>query len=141
MFFYTQRDMPVRGRYTARLSCASDETRAAMDVVKPPMRWLRSYWDEEDVTYFFEADEDGWVLRQVELRGPDMMPAVAAAFAECPRADRDGLAAVQAYEAKYGMTAESPITQWDEGFPHVEIERTEFEAVWQRARAHLEGVR
>lgn len=109
--------------------------------LKRPVRWLRSYWDEEDVTFFFEIDEDGWVLRQVELRGPSETPAVAAALAEWPNADRDGLAAVQAYESKYGGLADQPITQWDEGVPHVEIEHTEFEAVWQRARAHLEASR
>src|SRR5262245_12016351 len=73
-----------------------------MDVSKRAVRWLRSYWDEEDGTFFCEADDDGWVLRQIELSGPDKIPAVAAALAERPDADRDGLAAVQAYEAKYG---------------------------------------
>jgi hypothetical protein len=110
-----------------------------MDVSKPPVRWLRSYWDEEDVTYYFEEDEDGWVLRQVELRGPDKTPAVAAAVAEWPDANLDGLAAVQAYEAKYGALADQPRTEWDEGFPHVEIDRTEFETVWRHARTHLDG--
>lgn len=62
-----------------------------MDALKPAVRWLKSYWDEEDVLYFFEADEDGWVLRQVELRGPDRTPAVAAYLAEWPDANRDGL--------------------------------------------------
>jgi hypothetical protein len=57
-----------------------------MDGLKPAVRWLRSYWDEEDVRYFFEADEDGWVLRQVELRGKDRTPAVAASLEEWPDA-------------------------------------------------------
>ena len=90
-----------------------------MEDLKPPVRWLRSYSDEEDVTYFFEADEDGWVLRQIELRGPDKTPAVASALSEWPNADRNGLGAVQAYEAKYGALADKPITEWDAGFPHV----------------------
>lgn len=42
-----------------------------MGPLKPSVRWLKAHWDEEDVLFFFEADEDGWVLRQVELRGPD----------------------------------------------------------------------
>lgn len=108
-----------------------------MAPLKPATRWLKSSWHEEDVLFFFEADEDGWVLRQIELKGPDRTPTVAAALAELPDADRDGLAAVQAYEAKYGALADQPITEWDEGFPHVEVERTEFETVWQHARAHL----
>ena len=103
-----------------------------------PVRWLRSYWDEEDVTYFFEADEDGWVLRQIELRGPDKTPAVASALSEWTNADRDGLGAVQAYEATYGALADKPITEWDAGFPHVEIGQPEFGDTWERARAYLE---
>jgi hypothetical protein len=106
--------------------------------LKPAMRWFKSRWDEEEVLLFFEANEDGWVLRQVELRGPDRAPAVAAALAEWPDAKRDGLAAVQAYEAKYGALADQPISEWDAGFPHVAIDRAEFEEVWNRARAHLD---
>src|SRR5262245_56409994 len=109
-----------------------------MNILKPPVRWLRSYWDEEDVTFFIEADEDGWVLRQVELCGRDQTPTVAAALAEWPRADDDGLLAVQSYQAKYGTLADQPITEWDHGFPHVEIDQREFETVWQRARAYLD---
>ncbi len=106
-----------------------------MDVSKPPVRWARAYWDEEDITFFFETDEDGWVLRQVELHGTDKKPTVAAALDEWPYADREGIEAVQAYEAKYGALAEKPI-QWAEG-PYIDIERTEFETVWQHARAQL----
>ena len=109
-----------------------------MDVSKPPSRWLRATAEEDDVTYYFEADVDGWVLRQVELRGSEKTPTVAAALAEWPNADRDGLALVHAYEAKYGALAEKPITEWDDDVPHVDIERAEFEAVWKRARTHLE---
>ena len=111
-----------------------------MDVPKPPVRWLRMYWDEEDVTFFFELDEDGWVLRHVELQGADRTPTVAASLAELPVADRDGLAAVQAYEAKYGAgsIAEGPLDLSNDDFPYTEIHRTEFEAIWQRARSHLE---
>ncbi|MET8038472.1 hypothetical protein ABZT01_37200, partial [Streptomyces sp. NPDC005345] len=32
--------------------------------------WMRCYWDEEDVWFYFEVDVDGWVARQVELQGP-----------------------------------------------------------------------
>lgn len=109
-----------------------------MEVSKPPVRWLRSYWGEEDETFYFEADEDGWVLRQIVLRGPEQTPTAAAALAEWPDPARDQGAAVQAYEAKYGGLAEHPITLWDEDFPHDEIDRAEFDAVWRRARAHLE---
>ena len=89
------------------------------------------------MTFFFEADEDGWVLRQVELRGPEKIPTVAAALAEWPDADHDGLAAVHAYEAKYGTLSETPITAWDDGFPNVGINQAEFEAVSGSVVAHI----
>jgi len=34
------------------------------------VRWLKSYWEDEDILFYFEFDEDRWVLRQVELKGP-----------------------------------------------------------------------
>jgi hypothetical protein len=112
-----------------------------MEQLKPPVRWLKAHWDEEDVLYFFEADEDGWVLRQVELCGPDRAPTVAAALSEWPDANREGIDAVRAYEAKDGGLSERPITEWDPGFPGVEIDRAEFEETWHRARAHLDANR
>jgi len=109
-----------------------------MDKVKPAARWLKSSWDDEDVLFFFEADDDGWVLRQVELCGPARTPSAASALAESP-AGRDSIDAVWAYEATYGRLVEQPFTQWDPSFPYAEIDRAEFEAVWARARAHLEN--
>ncbi len=101
------------------------------------MRWLRHYWDEEDVMQFFEIDDEGWVVRQVELRGGPQTPTVAASRTELPDANRDGLAVVQAYEAKYGVLAEQPMSKWDADFRNADIERVEFEAIWKMARAHL----
>src|SRR5574338_47354 len=109
-----------------------------MDDLKPVTRWVRFYWDEEDVTFFIETDEDGWPLRQVELKGPDKVPTVASALAEYPNHDRDGLAAVRAYETKYGILSDQPIEDRDDDIPLVDLERSEFEDVWQRARAHLD---
>ena len=104
---------------------------------KPPVRWVKAYWEEDDETYFFEVAEDGWVLRQVVLQGPDRAPTVAASLAEWPDVEREGLAAAQEYFAKYGMTADKPITKWD--FPHAKIACGTFEKVWIRARAHLDA--
>jgi hypothetical protein len=85
-------------------------------------RWFRSYWDEEDTWFYFEVGDDGWVSRQVELEGPARRP-IAAASAE------DG-------DARYGFTAESPVSDWE---GHVEEPLTfeEFEDVWAAARRHL----
>ncbi|MCE9573193.1 MAG: hypothetical protein K8W52_08555 [Deltaproteobacteria bacterium] len=109
----------------------------ATEGLKAPVRWLKAHWADDDVWFFFEADDDGWVLRQVELRGPDETPQVAAALAEWSDADSDGLAAVQAYEAKYGALADQAISAWND-FPGVAITGDEFETVWRRARAYLD---
>ena len=74
------------------------------------VRWIRSYWDEGDVELYFEFDEDGRALRQVELSGLDRTPTAAAALAEWPDASEDGLDAVRRYEAKYGGLADQPVT-------------------------------
>jgi hypothetical protein len=33
---------------------------------------MRCHWDEEDIWFYFEADAEGWVTRQVELQGPEL---------------------------------------------------------------------
>lgn len=104
------------------------------------MRWLKAYWDEDDLELFFEVDADLVVLRQVELRGPSRVPTVAAALAELPDANREGIDAVCRYEARYGVLSDQPLGELDVDFPHVEVSRAEFERVWARARAHLDAL-
>ena len=58
-------------------------------------------------------------------------------YLEIGRADAPIAASVRAEV----VIADQPITEWDQDFPRVEIERSEFEAVWQCARAHLDGSR
>ena len=74
--------------------------------------------------FFFELDAEGWVLRQVELEGPERTPIAAA------RADVE--------EQGFGFTAEVPVSQW-EGHEPVMLGRDEFEGVWVAARAALEA--
>ena len=109
-----------------------------MEPLKPAVRWLKAYWDEEDVWFYFEADEDGWVLRQIELTGPARTPTTAASLAEWPDASTLGIEAVRRYASKYGALAEGPIADWD-GAPYEEIEQADFDALWARARSQLEG--
>jgi hypothetical protein len=106
--------------------------------LKPPIRWLRSYWDEEDILFYFELDADGWVLRQVELQGPTQTPISAAALSEWPDPVTDGLDAVRQYIARYGGIAEKPMPA-DLDFPHEDTSAEEFDNVWRDARARLEG--
>ena len=106
--------------------------------LKPPVRWLTSYFEDDDILYYFELDEDGWVLRQVELEGPTRTPITAAALSEWPDPTTDGLDAQRAYSARYGNTADQPLPSWDPDFPHEEISAEDFEGVWRSARGSLE---
>lgn len=115
-----------------------------MKAMKQPVRWLRSYWSDDDRWYLVEVDADGWGMRQIELSGPDRTPVVAASLAEWPDADVDGLAAVRRYEASYGALGDQRLP-FEEGEPATweppadDIDATEFEAAWARARRYLEA--
>ncbi|MFF5313597.1 hypothetical protein [Streptomyces massasporeus] len=89
-------------------------------------RWFRSYWAEEDTWYYFEADADGWVTRQVELQGPLQKPIAAASLAEEKAAEQAGT--LEGYEATFGATAEVPVHEWDAHEPQ-NLTTGEFETV------------
>ncbi|MET7456250.1 hypothetical protein ABZT03_31110 [Streptomyces sp. NPDC005574] len=95
-------------------------------------RWFRSYWADEDLWYYFEADADGQVTRQVELHGPLEKPVVAAASTEWEVAQEAGTLAD--YEGTFGATAETPVHEWDPHEPQ-DLTAEEFETVWLTARA------
>ena len=100
---------------------------------------MRSYWDEEDVTFFWEVGDDGWITRSVELVGPERRPQAAAALDEVLRArDKGGIHAVRAYETRYGIVPEKPIDDWDPDFPHEDISQSDFERAWAESRRDLE---
>ncbi|OIJ25241.1 hypothetical protein [Nocardioides luteus] len=93
-------------------------------------RWVRSYWDEEDVTFLWEVADDGWITRSIELAGPGRKPQAAAALDEVVAASAAGGAdAVRAYEARFGTAPEKPLDDWD--FPHQAIDESEFEREWR----------
>jgi hypothetical protein len=86
------------------------------------------------VTFFFEIDADGWVTRHVELAGSERRPCVAASLVEWMLELEAGT--IQSYQARYGVLAEKPVTEWED-FPHVNLSRDDFEAVWRSARLFL----
>ena len=99
-------------------------------------KWIRSYWDEEDITFYWEIGDDGWVTRHVELAGPELTPQAAASLQEWMRELDAGR--IQQYAAKYGALADQPVTEWDPGFPHEDVTRDEYEKIWLAARRSLE---
>ncbi|MDQ3788663.1 MAG: hypothetical protein M3422_15645 [Actinomycetota bacterium] len=97
-------------------------------------RWVRSYWDEEDTWFVLELDSEGWVTRQVDLRGPTATPVTAASLSEwCRELDAGRIGE---YQATYGVLTEKPIEP-AELVEFEEISAAEFERVWQHARRVL----
>ncbi|MEU6512398.1 hypothetical protein [Streptomyces sp. NPDC046942] len=96
--------------------------------------WMRCYWDEEDTWFYFEVDSEGWVIRQVELKGPELSPIAAASLAEWQRA-RD-VGRLDEYDSRFGITAELPVSEW-EGHDPEQLTSDEFEEVWSRARQQI----
>lgn len=98
--------------------------------------WMRCYWSEEDVWFYFEVDREGWVIRQVELEGPELTPIAAASLAEWQRAYDAGR--LDEYDNKFGITAELAVSEW-EGHDPEELTSDQFEEVWDMARRQIES--
>jgi hypothetical protein len=96
--------------------------------------WMRCYWDEEDTWFYFEVDAEGWVIRQVELEGPELIPIAAASLAEWQRARDAGH--LGDYDSRFGITAELPVSEW-EGHDPEQLTFEEFEEVWGSARRQI----
>ncbi|MER0449623.1 hypothetical protein ABR738_34630 [Streptomyces sp. Edi4] len=96
---------------------------------------MRCYWGEEDVWFYFETDAEGWVVRQVELEGPELTPIAAASLAEWQRAYDAGR--LDEYDNRFGITAELPVSEW-EGHDPEELTSHQFEAVWDTARRQIQ---
>lgn len=118
-----------------------------------PARWVRTVWDEPNLagepaqgldysrtTFLYELTGQGHVLRAIELMGDQEVPIGAASLAEFWAAQRYQRQAatleLTAYQAQYGGVPEGSESDWGD-YPHDEIGAAEFEAVWERSRAHL----
>ncbi|WP_093802933.1 hypothetical protein [Streptomyces sp. Wb2n-11] len=102
--------------------------------------WIHTCGDQSDTWSFFELDGEGWALRQVDLQGPQRCPVTAACLAEVIRArDHADLAAMDAYERKYGVLAEGSLYGWQDAGGTAEITRHEFESTWTAARETLDA--
>ena len=98
------------------------------------MRWVRRWWDEEDIWFYFEFDDEGWVTRHIELQGPQKTPIAAASLSEW----FTGLGAgrIQQYQARFGVVAEKPVTVYEID-DYEAIPAEVFEQLWQQARGYL----
>jgi hypothetical protein len=98
------------------------------------VRWVRRYWDEEDLWFYFELNDEGWVTRQVEFRGASGRAVTAASRSEWFEELHAGR--IQLYRAKFGIPADQPISL-DELGEYEPMLPNNFEELWQRARLHL----
>lgn len=102
--------------------------------------WFRTYYGDEDLWLYFEADDEGWAARQVEVRGKDARPVAAASLAEVLHLrDHADLAAMGRYERQYGILSEGPLDGWQDQPEAAEISSAEFEQLWTEARRALGG--
>lgn len=100
--------------------------------------WFRTYYEDEDLWLYFEADDEGWAARQVEVRGADSRPVTAASLEEVLYLrDHADLAAMGRYERQYGVLAEGSLDGWQDQPHAAEISPEEFEQLWAEARRTL----
>lgn len=100
--------------------------------------WFRTYYEDEDLWLYFEADSEGWATRQVEVRRQDSRPVTAASLEEVLHLrDHADLAAMFSYERQFGVLAEGPMDGWQDQPEAAEISSEEFERVWTEARQVL----
>lgn len=98
------------------------------------MRWVRRFWDDEDVWFYFELDGEGWVTRHIEFHGPEKTPMAAASLSEWFTELEAGR--IQQYQARFGVIAEQPVTA-DEIDDYEAVPAGLFERLWQEARSYL----
>jgi hypothetical protein len=101
---------------------------------------FRTYYEDEDLWLYFEADDEGWAARQVEIRAADSRPVTAASLAEVVHLrDHADLAAMGRYERRYGVLAEGSLDGWETQPGAAEVSAEEFERLWADARRALGG--
>ncbi|MGW6855975.1 hypothetical protein [Streptomyces xanthophaeus] len=100
--------------------------------------WFRTYYEDEDLWLYFEADDEGWAARHIEVRGKDSRPVTAASSEEVlyVRDHADG-AAMGCYERQYGVLAEGVLDGWQDQPQAAELSAEEFERLWVEARGFL----
>jgi hypothetical protein len=100
--------------------------------------WFRTYYEDEDLWLYLEADDEGWATRQVEVWGRNSRPVTAASLEEVLHfRDHADLAAMGRYERQYGVLAEGSMNGWRDQPQAAEISAEEFERLWAEARRAL----
>ena len=109
-------------------------------VVVTHVQW---FWPDEGLWCYAELDGERWAARHVEVRVHDRTFLAAASLAEVLEArDAGGLAAVSAYEHRYGVLPEAPFPTTTTGDqPPIEpIAADTFERLWREGRRARDGL-
>jgi hypothetical protein len=101
--------------------------------------WFRTYYEDEDRWLYFEADDEGWAARQIEVRRADSVPVAACSLREVLHLrDHADLVAMSRYERQYGTLAEGNLDGWRHAPEAAEISADAFEQLWSAARQTLD---
>ncbi|WP_331769245.1 hypothetical protein OG948_36255 (plasmid) [Embleya sp. NBC_00888] len=102
--------------------------------------WFRIYHEDEDLWLCFDADDEGWATRQVDVRGADAQPVTAASLEEVLQLrDHADPAAMGRYERQFGVLSDGSLAGWRDQPRAGEISAEEFERLWAAARPALDG--
>ena len=100
--------------------------------------YVRWYWPDDDVWNYNELDDDRWSRRHVEVRVSDGLVVAAASLAEVLAArDAGGIAAVRAYESRYGVSPEAPLPEQSAEWPIEPVAQAIFDDLWRIGRQRL----
>jgi hypothetical protein len=100
--------------------------------------YVRWYWPDDDIWNYDELDDERWSLRHIEVRGRDGLIIAAASLADVLAArDSGGIAAVQKYESRYGMSPEAPFPEQPDEYPIEPIAQAVFDDLWRCGRQGL----
>ncbi|MFG2976226.1 hypothetical protein ACGFYY_25000 [Streptomyces sp. NPDC048331] len=76
--------------------------------------WFRTYYEDEDLWLYFEADDEGWAARQVEVRRQDSRPVTAASLEEVLHL-RDHADVGAMFRTMNGSSGSLPKVRWKAG--------------------------
>ncbi|MBB6171577.1 hypothetical protein HNR23_001637 [Nocardiopsis mwathae] len=99
--------------------------------------WIRALYEDEGLWSYFEADDEGWAARHVEIRAADGAPTAACLREVLHLRDHGDLGAMACYERRYGVLAEGSLEGWRDHAGAVEMSGDEFERLWAKARRAL----
>lgn len=110
------------------------------DIDWSPVKWVHSPWQSEGTDSYYEINHDGIVLREARLKNHQTVPCSASSLADWIETQR-GLYQPMTpsslrNELRFGRVPEGTEDSWGD-YPHTEITRDKFNAVWEEARRHL----